>query len=122
MGMNLVRDGLSAFALVNAAFWAALACAWAFRPQWAESLPLQLGTHERYRKAAPAWARLAAALAGFWTVAAALYMVGGRSAGPAPVIVLFVLAAGFLLVAIVAAGAVYRALQPPDRLPLRVDP
>ena len=119
--MSLVRDALFAFALVNAAFWAALACAWAFRPQWAENLPLQLGTHERYRKAAPAWARLAAALAGFWTVAAALYLVGGRSSAPAPLIVLFVLAAAFLLVAIVAAGAVYRALQPPDRLPVRAE-
>jgi hypothetical protein len=108
------------FALVNAAFWAGLACAWAFRPQWAERLPLQLGTHERYRKAAPAWARLAGALAGFWTVAAALYLAGGR-APKAEVIVFFVLAAAFLLVAIFAAGAVYRALRPPDRLPGSVD-
>ncbi|HYM51001.1 MAG TPA: hypothetical protein VET65_10590 [Candidatus Limnocylindrales bacterium] len=119
--MSLVRDALSAFALANAAIWAALACAWAFRPQWAERLPLKLGTHERYRKAAPAWARLAAALAGFWTVAAALYLKAGLGAGPAPMIVLFVLAAAFLLVAIVAAGAVYRALQPPSRLPLSVE-
>ena len=120
--MSLVRDALFAFALANAGFWAGLACAWAFRPQWAERLPLQLGTHERYRRAAPAWARLAAALAGFWTVAAGLYLVGGRSAGPAPLIVLFVLAAAFLLVAIVAAGSVYRALQPPSRLPLSLEP
>src|SRR5690348_2890644 len=119
--MSLLRDALFAFALANACFWAALACAWAYRPQWAERLPLQLGTHQRYRRAAPAWARLAGALTGFWTVAAALYLVGGRSAGPAPLIVLFVLAAAFLLVAIVAAGAVYRALQPPPRLPVSVE-
>ena len=56
------------FALLNAAGWAALAAAWPFRPEWAERLPLQLGTHERYLKAAPLWARLATSLTGFWTL------------------------------------------------------
>ena len=65
LDVDLLRGGLSLFALVNAAGWAALAAAWAFRPEWAERLPLQLGTHERYLKAAPIWARLAASLTGF---------------------------------------------------------
>src|SRR6059058_4619000 len=30
---------LSVFAMLNAAGWAALALAWAFRPEWAERLP-----------------------------------------------------------------------------------
>src|SRR5439155_816142 len=59
--VDLLRAMLSVFAMLNAAGWAALALAWAFRPDWAERLPLQLGTHQRYLKAAPVWARLAAA-------------------------------------------------------------
>ena len=79
--MDLLRGGLSLFALLNAAGWAALAAAWKFRPEWAERLPLQLGTHERYLKAAPLWARLAVALTGFWALAAALYLTAGHNTG-----------------------------------------
>lgn len=107
--MGLVRQGLFAFALVNAVAWAALAVAWRWRPQWAERLPLELGTHERYLKAAPAWARLAGALAGFWITAAALYMVSARSDTQAAIIALFTAAAAFLILGIGAAAAAYRA-------------
>lgn len=110
-----MRELLSGFAVLNAVFWGALACAWAWRPGWAEQLPLGLGSHERYRRSGPAWARLAAALAGFWVVAAALYGVAGRSGSRAAVIVLFVLAACFLVVAVLAAGAVHRALDARSR-------
>jgi hypothetical protein len=115
--MDLVRPLLSLFALLNAGGWAALAAAWAFRPEWAERLPLQLGTHERYLKAAPVWARLAAALTGFWTMAAALYLTAGHNTAPFIVIGLFTAAAACLIAAVVAAGAVFRALQP-DPLPV----
>ena len=115
--MDLVRLLLMLFALCNAAGWAALAAAWAFRPTWAERLPLQLGTHERYLKVAPVWARLAAALTGFWTLAAALYLTAGHNTAPLVVIALFTAAAACLIVAIGAAAAVYRAL-PPDPLPV----
>ena len=115
--MDLVRGLLSIFALLNAAGWAALAAAWAFRPEWAERLPLELGTHERYLKAAPLWARLAASLTGFWTLAAALYLPAGHNSLPLIIIGLFTAAAACLIVAIGAATAVFRALQP-DPLPL----
>jgi hypothetical protein len=115
--MDLLRGLLSLFALLNAAGWAALAAAWAFRPEWAERLPLELGTHERYLKAAPVWARLAASLTGFWTLAAALYLTAGHNTPPLVIIALFTAAAACLIVAIGAATAVFRALQP-DPLPL----
>ncbi|TMF59601.1 MAG: hypothetical protein E6I16_09090 [Chloroflexi bacterium] len=115
--MDLLRAMLSVFAMLNAAGWAALALAWAFRPDWAERLPLQLGTHQRYLKAAPVWARLAAALTGFWTLAAMLYLTAGHNTAPLIVIALFTTAAAFLIIAIAAATAVFRALQP-DPLPL----
>ena len=115
--MDLVRVLLSLFALANAAAWGALGAAWALRPEWAERLPLQLGTHERYLKAAPAWARLAAALTGFWTLAAALYLTVGHNTAGLIIVVLFTLAAACLIVAIGAATAVYRVLQP-DPLPV----
>lgn len=115
--MDLVRGLLSLFALLNAAGWAALAAAWAFRPDWAERLPLQLGTHERYLKAAPVWARLATSLTGFWTLAAALYLTAGHDTAPLIIIALFTAAAACLIVAIGAATAVFRALQP-DPLPV----
>jgi hypothetical protein len=114
--VDLVRAILSLFALLNAAGWAALAAAWAFRPTWAERLPLQLGTHERYLKAAPVWARLAASLTGFWTLAAALYLTAGHDTAPFIVIALFTAAAACLILGIAAAGAVFRAVQP-DPLP-----
>jgi hypothetical protein len=115
--MDLVRGCLSLFALLNAAGWGALAAAWKWRPAWGERLPLQLGTHERYLKAAPVWARLAASLTGFWTVAAALYLAAGHNTQPIILVALFTLAAVCLIVAIVAAGGVYRVLQP-DPLPV----
>lgn len=115
--MDLVRGLLSLFALLNAAGWAALAAAWAFRPEWAERLPLELGTHERYLKAAPLWGRLAASLTGFWTLAAALYLTAGHNSPPLIIVGLFTAAAACLIVAIGAATAVFRALQP-DPLPL----
>jgi hypothetical protein len=114
--MDLVRWLLSLFALLNAAGWAALAAAWSYRPNWAERLPLQLGTHERYLKAAPVWARLGVSLAGFWTLAAALYLTAGHNTAPLIVIALFTAAAACLILAIAAAGAVFRAVQP-DPLP-----
>ena len=119
--MDVLRGLLSLFALVNAAGWAALALAWAYRPDWAERLPLQLGTQERYVKAAPVWARLAAALTGFWTLAAALYLTAGHNTAPLIVIALFTAAAACLIVAIGAAAGVYRALQP-DPLPVTLEP
>ena len=115
--MDLVRGALSLFALLNAAGWAALAAAWSFRPNWAERLPLQLGTHERYLKAAPVWARLGVALTGFWTLAAALYLIAGHNTAPFIVIALFTAAGACLIIAIAAAGAVFRAVQP-DPLPV----
>jgi len=39
--MDLLRGFLTVFALLNAASWAALAAAWAFRPNWSERLPMQ---------------------------------------------------------------------------------
>ncbi len=118
--MDLLRGSLSLFALVNAAGWAALAAAWKFRPEWAERLPLQLGTDERYLKAAPKWARLAAALTGFWTLAAALYLTAGHDTSPFIVIPLFTAAAACLIIAIVAAGAVFSAVRP-DPLPTSLE-
>ena len=115
--MDVVRGLLSLFALLNAAGWAALAAAWAFRPEWAERLPLQLGTHERYLKAAPVWARLATSLTGFWTLAAALYLTAGHNTASLIIIGLFTAAAACLIVAIGAAAAVFRVLQP-DPLPV----
>lgn len=118
--MDLLRGFLTLFALLNAACWAALAAAWAFRPDWSEKLPMQLGTHERYRKAAPAWARLAAALTGFWALAAGLYLTAGHNTAGLVVIALFTAAAACLIVAIGAAAAVYRALKP-EPLPITIE-
>jgi peptidoglycan/LPS O-acetylase OafA/YrhL len=118
--VDLLRGSLSLFALLNAAGWAALAAAWKFRPEWAERLPLQLGTHERYLKAAPLWARLAAALTGFWTLAAALYLTAGHNTAPFIVIALFTAAAACLIIAIAAAGAVFSAVRP-DPLPVSLE-
>ena len=119
--MDVVRAALTIFALVNAIAWGALALAWWLSPNWAERLPWQLGTHERYRKAAPAWARLAAALTGFWTLAAGLYLTAGHNTAPLVVIALFTAAAACLIVAIGAAATVYRVLQP-DPLPITPEP
>jgi hypothetical protein len=118
--MDLLRGFLTFFALLNAASWAALSAAWALRPSWSERLPMQLGTHERYRKAAPAWARLAAALTGFWAFAAGLYLTAGHNTAPLIVIALFTASAACLIVAIGAAAAVYRALKP-EPLPITLE-
>lgn len=111
--MSLTRLLLFAFALANASAWAGLACAWRFRPDWSERLPWQLGTHERYRKAAPVWARLALALTVFWALAAGLYLSAGQQTARFVVVTLFTAAAICLILAIGAAAAVFRALQPP---------
>ncbi|TME82943.1 MAG: hypothetical protein E6I47_05585 [Chloroflexi bacterium] len=81
---------------------------------------MQLGTHERYLKNAPVWARLAAALTGFWTLAAALYLTAGHNTGPFIVIALFTAAAACLIIAIAAAGAVFGAVRP-DPLPVSLE-
>ncbi len=111
--MGLLREALSVFSLLNAAFWAAMAGVWRWQPRWAERLPFELATHERYRQAAAAWARLAGAMAGFWSVAALLYLVGSRDTAPAVVIALFGGACAFLVLGVLSAGSVYRNLQPP---------
>jgi hypothetical protein len=118
--VDLLRGFLTVFALLNAASWAALAAAWSFQPGWSERLPMQLGTHERYRKAAPAWARLALALTGFWALAAGLYLTAGHNTAALVVIALFTAAAACLIVAIGAAAAVYRALKP-EALPITLE-
>ena len=110
--MSLLRLALFVFALGNAAAWAGLACAWRFRPDWSERLPWQLGTHQRYRKAAPLWARLGLALSVFWALAAGLYLSAGFQSARFVVVTLFTAAAVCLILAIGAAAAVYRALQP----------
>ena len=110
--MGLLRLALFLFALVNATAWAGLACAWRFRPDWSERLPWQLGTHPRYRKAAPLWARLALALSVFWALAAGLYLSAGFPSARLIVVTLFTAAAACLILTIGAAASVYRALQP----------
>src|ERR1700682_1278638 len=118
--MDLLRGVLTLFALVNDASWGALAAAWAFRPRWSERLPMQLGTHERYRKAAPAWVRLALSLTGFWTLAAGLYLTAGHNTASLIVIALFTAAAACLIVAIGAAAAASRGCNP-DPLPISLE-
>jgi hypothetical protein len=108
--MNFLRVALTVFAIVNVAFWALLAWTWAIRPSWAARLPFQLGTDVRYKTAVPTWARLAAAVAAFWAVAAVLYMTlfaSNRVAFAA----LFVTAAIFLILALGSAARVYQVLQ-----------
>ena len=107
---------LSVFSIVNVAFWALLAWTWAVQPAWASRIPLGLGTAERYRTAVPVWARLAAAIAGFWAVAAVMYLTVHQSNRLA-FIALFVLAAIFLILAIGAAARIYQVLQLPNRTP-----
>ena len=107
------RIALAVFALLNGAFWGFLAACWRWRPELVERLAIRLGTrrgHERYTKSAPAWGRLAAVLTGFWITAAALYLVGDRTKSPFAVIVLFTIAACFLIMAIVAGGILVRTV------------
>lgn len=102
---------LSVFAILNVVFWAVLAWVWAVKPSWAARVPMGLGTQERFLKA-PAWARLAAAVAGFWVVAAVLYLTVQASDRLA-LTALWVTAAIFLILGIGAAARVYQVLQMP---------
>src|SRR5437588_7469038 len=72
--MTFLRVVLSIFAILNVVFWALLAWVWAVKPSWAARIPLNLGSDERFKTAVPVWARLAAAVAAFWAVAAVLYL------------------------------------------------
>src|SRR6266699_5253339 len=110
--MTFLRVVLSIFAILNVVFWALLAWVWAVKPSWAARIPLKLGTDERFKTAVPVWARLAAAIAAFWAVAAVLYLTvysGDRLA----FVALFTMAAIFLILAIGAAARVYTVLQLP---------
>lgn len=108
--MNLLRIALTLFSIVNVFFWAVLAWAWAVRPAWAARLPFNLGTDVRYKTSVPTWARLAAAVAAFWAVAAVLYLTVFASNRVA-FVALFVTAAIFLILALGAAARVYQVLQ-----------
>jgi len=112
--MTVFRWALSIFSILNVAFWAMLAWAWALQPAWAARLPLQLGSRHPGNAPAPTWARLAAAIAGFWSVAAVLYLILAVSNRLA-FIALFVLAAVFLILGIGAAARVYGVLQLPKQ-------
>lgn len=110
--MTFLRVALSIFSILNVVFWALLAWAWAVKPAWASRIPLNLGTDKRYLTSLPVWARLAAAIAAFWAVAAVLYLtvyVSNRLA----FIALFVMAVIFLILGIGAAARVYSVLQLP---------
>ena len=110
--MTFLRVVLSIFAILNVVFWALLAWVWAVKPSWAARIPLNLGTDERFKTAVPVWARLAAAIAAFWAVAAVLYLTV-YAANRLAFIALFVLAAIFLILGIGAAARVYTVLQLP---------
>jgi hypothetical protein len=110
--MTFLRVVLSIFAILNVVFWALLAWVWAVKPSWAARIPLNLGTDQRFKTAVPVWARLAAATAAFWAVAAVLYLTV-YSANRLAFIALFVMAAIFLILGIGAAARVYTVLQLP---------
>ena len=110
--MTFLRVVLSIFAILNVVFWALLAWVWAVKPSWASGIPLNLGTDERFKTSVPVWARLAAAVAAFWAVAAVLYLTV-YAANRLAFIALFVLAAIFLILGIGAAARVYTVLQLP---------
>jgi hypothetical protein len=110
--MTFLRVALSVFAILNVVFWALLAWVWAVKPSWAARIPLNLGTDQRYRTSVPVWARLAAAVAAFWAVAAVLYLTV-YAANRLAFIALFVMAVIFLILGIGAAARVYRVLQLP---------
>src|SRR5260370_30789488 len=105
--MTLLRVVLSVFSILNVAFWAMLAWAWAIKPAWAARLPFKLGTDMRYRTSVPTWARLAAAVAAFWAAAAARYLTVFLS-HPLAFISPFVTAALFLTPLLLAAARVFR--------------
>jgi hypothetical protein len=117
--MNFLRIALTVFSIVNVVFWAVLAWSWAVRPSWAARLPFQLGTNVRYQTAVPTWARLAAAIAAFWAVAAVLYLTVFASNRVA-FVALFVTAAILLILALGAAARVYQVLQK-GKVPAVVD-
>jgi hypothetical protein len=110
--MTFLRVAFSVFAILNVVFWALLAWVWAVKPSWAARLPLNLGTDQRYQGAVPVWARLAAAVAAFWAVAAVLYLTV-YEADRLQFIALFVMAVIFLILGIGAAARVYSVLQMP---------
>src|SRR2546430_11935011 len=110
--MTFLRVALSVFAILNVIFWALLAWVWAVKPSWAARLPLNLGTDQRYQTPVPVWARLAAAVAAFWAVAAVLYLTV-YAADRLPFIALFVMALIFPILGIGAAARVYSVLQLP---------
>ena len=110
--MDFLRVALSVFAILNVVFWAVLAWTWAVKPSWAARLPMGLGTDQRYQSPVPVWARLAAAVAAFWAVAAVLYLTV-YAANRLAFIALFVMAVIFLILGIGAAARVYRVLQLP---------
>jgi hypothetical protein len=109
--MTFLRVALSVFAILNVVFWALLAWVWAVKPAWAARIPLNL-MDKRYQTSVPVWARLAAAVAAFWAVAAVLYLTV-YAANRLAFIALFVMAVIFLILGIGAAARVYRVLQLP---------
>src|SRR5437868_953295 len=109
--MTFLRVVLSIFAILNVVFWALLAWAWAVKPSWTARLPLRLAD-SRYMTSVPVWARLAAAIAAFWAVAAVLYLTV-YSSNRLAFVALFVLAAIFLILGIGAAARVYQVFQMP---------
>src|SRR3989442_12193289 len=111
--MTLLRVVLSVFSILNVAFWAMLAWAWAIKPAWAARLPFKLGTDMRYRTSVPTWARLAAAVAAFWAVATVLYLTVFMSNRVA-FIALFVTAAIFLILRIGSAARLFWVFQLPN--------
>jgi hypothetical protein len=111
--MTFLRVALSVFSVLNVVFWAVLAWAWAVKPAWTARLPLGLGTDPRFRApGVPVWARLAAAVAAFWAVAAVIYLTVWLSDRLASV-ALIVMAAIFLILGLGAAARVYTVLQLP---------
>ena|SRR5579871_5254319 len=110
--MTFLRVLFSVFSVVNVVFWAVLAWSWAVKPAWAAKLPLGLGTAPRSNSSVPVWARLAAAVAAFWAVAAVLYLTV-YEANRLAFVALFVMAVIFLILGIGAAARIYQVLQMP---------
>lgn len=108
--MTFFRILLSLFSIVNVVFWAVLAWAWAVKPAWAAKIPFGLGNNPRFVSTVPVWARLAAAIAAFWAVAAVLYLTV-YEANRLAFVALFVLAAIFLILGLGAAARIYQVLQ-----------
>ncbi len=108
--MTFLRILFSVFSIVNVVFWAVLAWSWAVKPAWAAKLPLGLGNAPSGQGNVPVWARLAAAVAAFWAVAAVLYLTV-YEANRLAFVALFVMAAIFLILGIGAAARIYQVLQ-----------